>query len=276
MVFCLSLDQALDEALPPGAGDGPVRIGYADDTFVDGTATQVAQAWPHIEASLAAAGHSIQPIKCHLWSARHSQRCPDDERALAGLAELFPLTHGNLRIMGTEAGAGYTTAVGSQLREAAASAEERAQAAVDLCSHIEELATAELGIPRLAAAWTLLTKSASRALDFDARLVDPVVLRPVTSALDIALRRAADTICGKNLSDGVWNQATLSGPLAGCALRLPSAVLEAAFWSSWEAHETAAEDFSRQIGRYSKHRPANVDAERVADDDLRKSGVNVR
>ena len=73
--------------------------------------------------------------------------------------------------MGTEAGEGYTTAVGSnQTQGAAEEAHERAEAAAELCTHIEEMARADRGTPRLQAAWTLLTKCAARALDYDARL----------------------------------------------------------------------------------------------------------
>ena len=290
----MGLEQALDDALlrtphatthddahttthshsATPAGSPVARIGYADDTFIDGTASQVAAAWPLIQESLTAAGHEVQPAKCHLWAASERVRSTEDAEALVRLSQSFPLSTGNLCIMGTEAGAGYSTVVSSTGGAAAVEAAERARQAAELCEHISELATADLGAPRLAAAWTLLTKCAARALDYDARLVPPEVLRPVTSALDFALRRAAGGVCGKDFCDSAWAQATLPGPLAGCGVRLPSAVLTSAFWSSWEAHEVAAREFSRQLGRTSDHTRADAEAAQAAEG-LRGEGLIV-
>ena len=132
--------------------------------------------------------------------------------------------------MGTEAGEAYKTTLGDTGAVAAA-ARQRAQAAITLSRSIKELATTDLGIPRLGAAWTLLTKCCARALDYDARLVPSEALGEVTSALDDALRGAATAICAKDFPPEAWQQATLPGPLAGCGLRLPSAMLDVALWA---------------------------------------------
>ena len=172
---------------------------------------------------------------------------------------MFPATSGTITIMGTEAGAAYTTALGDA-KATADAARQRADTAVQLCRHVAELATTDLGIPRLGAAWTLLTKCCARALDYDARLVPSGALAGVTSNLDDAVRKTVTAVCAKDLPTDAWAQATLPGPLGGCGLRLPSAMLDIGLWASWEAHQGRAREICTTLGRPGDHAPADEEA----------------
>ena len=153
-VFCMDLEAAFDEADLEKLQ--VARVGYADDTFLDGHASDLERAWPAAMEALTRHGHEVQPAKCHLWAADNRERSLEDMTALANLSEIFPCTSGNLTVMGTEAGHGYATNIGDD-EAAAANANDRAEAAIEMCDLLKELATADIGTPRLASAWTLLT-----------------------------------------------------------------------------------------------------------------------
>ena len=148
-------------------------MGYADDTFLEAEPAQAQQAWHSIVGSLEAHGHEIQPSKCHLWHPRDTLREPQEADAFASMTARIPATTGHLTIMGTEGGRQYETAVGPDHAQAAEAARSRAEAACELCLHLQELISADLGHARLQVTWSLLTKCAARALDYDARLVPP-------------------------------------------------------------------------------------------------------
>ena len=236
--FCNGLEEVFAQSL--GDVSGVQRLGYADDTFLDAAPTAMMAQWPAILDALEAAGHEVSPAKCHLWRSPDQDNEDDEQRtAVVQFAQMFPATSGTITIMGTEAGAAYTTALGDA-KATADAARQRADTAVQLCRHVAELATTDLGIPRLGAAWTLLTKCCARALDYDARLVPSGALAGVTSNLDDAVRKMVTAVCAKDLPTDAWAQATLPGPLGGCCLRLPFAMLDIGLWASWEAHQGRA------------------------------------
>ena len=271
-VFCMDLEAAFDEADLEKLQ--VARVGYADDTFLDGHASDLERAWPAAMEALSRHGHEVQPAKCHLWAADNRERSLEDMTALANLSEIFPCTSGNLTVMGTEAGHGYATNIGDD-EAAAANANDRAEAAIEMCDLLKELATADIGTPRLAAAWTLLTKCTARALDYDARLVPSWVLAPVTERLGQKLREVGQTICGSALDDDRWIQLQLPGPLGGCGLRTPSTVMDPAYWASWATHEDAARELGRRLGREGDHTDADA-AAAIMEENLRVHGIQVQ
>ena len=102
----------------------------------------------------------------------------------------------------------------------------RAEAAKKLCEAIKELSVADVEGPIIAAGWAMLSKSAVRALDFDARLTP-----------SDTLQRAQE---GHNGSTGghpperggTQHCRPAPGSLGGCSLRAPSNVTaDAAFLS---------------------------------------------
>ena len=242
----LRIDKALRAAIP---ASGPCAcLGYADDTFIEGPAQSVEAVWAKLLGELETDGHTAQPSKCNLWAAGDVHRSDDDASALRRLAFKIHVTQGMLAIMGTEAGEAYRTAAGPY-GTGADHAAARADKAIELCMHIKELATTDIGISKLSVAWALLIKCAARALDFDARVVPPESLRPHAARLDVALRSAAEAVLGKQTSEAEWDQVCLPGPLSGCGLRLPTRVLEPAFWASWVANESRVRATCEQHGR---------------------------
>ena len=279
--FCYGLEDAFAKAMPEQDDLSPEcsspqqplrRLGYADDTFLDADPETLLQKWPAILAALQEAGHEVNATKCNLWTGADSTAMTAGmQAALQQLCETFPANAQAIKIMGTEAGSAYTTAVGEPGAMALA-AQARSDKAVELCKHVQELATTDIGIPRLGAAWTLLSKCCARALDYDARLVPSGALDAATSALDAALRDASTAICAKTLDDDAWDQLTLPGPLAGCGLRLPSAMADVALWASWEAHQSRARDICTVLHREADHADADEEA-RLAAEVLQRRGV---
>ena len=268
--FCYGLEAVFAQCLET-SGDAR-RLGYADDTFLDANPVALLDSWPLVLTKLEAAGHEINPTKCHLW---HSGHYADEAQSQASeqLAAMFPTTTTTITVMGTEAGGDHTLEVGPGA-DLAQTARKRAEAASAVAERICTLATSDLGIPKLAAAWTLLTKCCARALDYDARLVPSSVLGDVTSSLDKVLRKTADTICAKQLPDDAWDQLTLPGPLAGCGLRTSGAMLDIALWASWESHQRRARQICDDMQRAGDHRAAD-EAARAAQQALERRGLTV-
>ena len=242
--------------------------------FLDAEPTALLERWPIIVEALQRAGHEVNPAKCHLWAGPIRDLPAEQRQAATQLSQLFPATEGAIKVMGTEAGAAYTTAVGDPAATAAA-AQQRADAAIQLSTHIRELATTDLGIPRLGAAWTLFTECCVRAPDYDARLVPSLALASVTSALVDALRVTVSAVCAKDLPTDAWDQITLPGPLAGCGLRLPTAMADVALWASWDAHQERAREICADLGRSGDHAPADAEAAE-AQRELARRGLHVQ
>ena len=101
--FCYGLEDVFDEGLA-GAVDVQ-RLGYADDTFLDGTPESLLAQWPLLQAAFEAAGREAQPPTCHLLTHLDDAGSGHQAYELAHLGQIFDSTTGPLTIMGPEAGA---------------------------------------------------------------------------------------------------------------------------------------------------------------------------
>ena len=97
----------------------------------------------------------MQPAKCHLWHPGEVQRDSTAQHALEQLQATIPATTGHLKIMGSEGGRQYETAIGPDHSLAAEAAQARAETAIALCRHLQELIDADLGHARLQVTWSL-------------------------------------------------------------------------------------------------------------------------
>ena len=96
--FCFGLEDALDDGLQ--GADGLLRLGYADDTFLDGHPAAMETQWPSLLAALADAGHEVNPTKCNLWVGPPAHRAPADDAAVQRLCMLCPPVTGAITVMG--------------------------------------------------------------------------------------------------------------------------------------------------------------------------------
>ena len=261
--FCLSLEEAFQDT-DLAADLGCARVGYADDTFVSASARTLAAHWSGMINRLAASGFEAQPTKCGWLRAGGTEAVGADADGETLLSRFIPRREGAALIMGTEAGCEYATYLEEGEGTSAAAARERCQQAQRLCDAVVHLGKADLRLPTLAPAWTLLTKCAARALDYDARLVPVRTLSAVTRDLDASLACAAEQLVGADLTEKALAQVQLPGSLGGCGLRLPSTMVAPGLWASWCTHNQAMQQFSNDLGRCGVHAAAAAAAEEAA------------
>ena len=94
---------------------------------------------------------------------------------------------------------------------------KRAEAARKLCEAIKEMSVADVEGPSIAAGWAILSKSAARALDFDARLTASDILSKAHEILTSTLRDTTEALVGTHLSEEEHNTVSAPGPLGGCS-----------------------------------------------------------
>ena len=152
---------------------------------------------------------------------------------------------------------------------------KRAEAAKNLCEAIQEFCVADVEGSSIAARWAMLTKSAARALDFDARVTPSDTLLKAHEILTSTLRDTTEALVGTNLSEEEHKIVSAPGPLGGCSLRaLSSIIADAAFLSSWLCTRKAVQEHAEAMGRPLLHEPNRGEAER-ARINLQHTGVPV-
>ena len=194
----------------------------------------------------------------------------DERRLLHRMLEIVPRADHTPRVLGTIAQNqrwAMTKDLDEQDDEEADPARlaiKRAEAAKKLCEAIQELCVADVKGPSIAAGWAILSKSASRALDFDARLTPSDTLLKAHEILTSTLRDTTETLVGTNLSEEEHKIVSAPGPLGGCSLRAPSSIIaDAAFLSSWLCTRKAVQEHADAMGRPQLHEPDSEEAERA-------------
>ena len=265
------------------AADGkPVaRTAYADDSFLAGRLRRLERLWPRLRAALTRAGHEVQETKCALWLHRAANLTEDDLAALERLCARFKRAGPTLKILGSEGGDGYDTEIGGGVGTADC-AWARVEAMMELCSRIREMAAHDTTAPSKAAAWTLLTKSAARALDYDTRLVprDALTdaLKQATEALEATARAILDIGGGpadhEERWQKAWGQMQLPGALGGCGMRTAELLADAAAWAAWHGHVEAVQALGQKVGLPGDDQAARLQAE-AARTRLHQEGILV-
>lgn len=262
-----------DRCLVPGAAAGAARItrtAYADDSFLIGPASCIAARLPALVDRFAEAGQTVQLTKCALWLAEGVDRGPAEEAAIRQLEQLVGPRTAGLTLMGTEATADFMTPLADC--DALALTTKRADAATHLAEELSAMAASNEVAGTRAAAWVLLTKVAARALDYDVRVLAPAVAQPQVERLSATLQQHAALIAGAAFDPDAAAQAQLPGALGGCALRLPTTIARAAYWSSWEGQAAALRDLDVSTRRGDRA-AADAAAAAAAEELLREHGL---
>ena len=303
VAFCCALTRATSNAQV--AWEDDIAGGqYADDSFLHGPAGTMATDWQDLKEMLHEAGVILQDSKSMAYTPGEAELTEEQRRDLARLHEIVPRATEPPRVLGTVAermrcglspiqeqedevlgelerillGQEATDADASDPRQTTSDgrlAEERAAEATKVCNAIKELATADIHGPTLAAGWAILSKSAARALDFDARLTPSPDLAAAQATLRADLHEVAEALLGTSLSERAMGQLSSPGPLGGCGLRTPDMLAaDAAFFSSWATTKHAVQEHARAMGRPLDHIPDAQHAE-AAQQRLHDQGIAV-
>ena len=152
---------------------------------------------------------------------------------------------------------------------------KRAEAAKKLCDAIKEMTVADVEGPSIAAGWAILSKSAARALDFDARLTPSSTIQKAQEMLKNSLKDTTEALVGTYLNEEQHRIVSAPGPLGGCSLRAPTNIIaDAAFLSSWICTRKAVQEHANAMGRSLAHEPDIEEAE-IARANLQRTGVIV-
>ena len=255
------------------------RIGITDDFYLAGNIANIASKWPDLESSLEYHGHCLRRPKCSFWVPALDVVSVDDITAEAKakvlqLESIIPRTHGGLQMLGSAAQGKWRAAVGSTSLMGKA-AMERAEAAVQTCKRAATMASLRLAAGSVQAAWVILQKSASRALDYDSRLCPPEALAIQRTMLTDAMQEAANAILGRRLSVQSHEQMQLPGRFGGMSYRDVAAdQCAAGYWAAWKQHRQALPSIAAALGRPLRGEVDAAEAAEVAEV-LRKSGVEV-
>ena len=254
---------------------------YADDCFYHGPAGTVADNWEDLKEKLKEAGLELQDKKSAAYTPNTEIMSDDERKGLCRMLAIVPRADHPPRVLGTIAQNQHWAMTedfdekDDEEADPATLAIKRAEAAKKLCEAIKELSVADVEGPSIAAGWAILSKSAARALDFDARLTPSGTIQKAQEILKTALRETTETLVDIHLSDEEHNIVSAPGPLGGCSLRaLSNIIADAAFLSSWISTRKAVQEHANAMGRPLMHEPDSDEAEN-AKVNLQQAGVIV-
>ena len=214
------------------------RVALQDDTTHVGRAAALLRLWPNLQKELERAGHRLRPPKCACWFPGYDEVASTAlPQSAKELLDLVPRQCGGVEILGSTATAQHAMHAGCHIVAPAATA-KRTQAACDLIDKIVAFAQAQVDYKSFAKAWSLLSKCAGSALDYDMRVLPPAVVMPYCKQLEAKLRGAMERILGEPLSLAQWHQCALPTTFGGMALRAaaPERQAMASYWCSVDAH----------------------------------------
>ena len=232
LMFCFSLEYSFDQ-LSPAVSALITRVGYQDDQYLVGNVLEIAPHWSTILEALGAGGHNLNMIKSEVYLPR-LDNIPTDclPSALQTLLNLLKRSVGGIKCLGSAAEGRMETLLGP-FGLSATPANTRLENARQYAQRIEEFIDKSGDDQSLHVAWLHITKSLSRALSYDARLLFPETYNCVARQLDEWVVKLVQKLAGLSFNGTSIDQTSLPGPLGGLACRLPSHESDAAFLSTW-------------------------------------------
>ena len=200
VMFVLGLELALSK-LDALEANGLTRIGQQDDMTFIGSVAALNRSWNDIEWTLADAGR-LRGYKSAVWAP-----------GVGHFEDLeLPLEIRNLRerhgisLLGSAANVQHSMHVGlGQPAEPPAQTTERPERAPKTLQSIERLACDQHDHVSFVKAW--MSWGVAHALDYDFRLVPPLVMAPLQRRLENGLRQTFSVLLGGADSDLTWERA---------------------------------------------------------------------
>ena len=229
-------------------------LAYMDDVSLWGQLDHLGQTYSFYREALAEGGLQLKPEKCQLLAPQAIPGVPVQPATC--ITALGCSMHSDFEVA---VALNTTTARSADWSTPATSAveppvEKRARQAELLAEALVEVALS--GHPCAAhCAFVLGQRVLGPALDFDARVGDPSLVRPRLDRVNLAARKVLCASVGKvDLPELAWTQACLRGELAGFALRPPGRPgMHAA--ARWAAMRALTPLVTRAAATYCMQRP---------------------
>ena len=133
---------------------------------------------------------------------------------------------------------------------APAATADRVDKAIALFDRAVQLADAQHDHMSYQKAWTMVSKCAGPALEYDLRLLPPAAMAAPTAKLAAALRRTLQHLLAEPLTDQQWEQVALPTTYGGLGLRAASPAMHAtaSYWCSAAAEATIVPWLAADLG----------------------------
>ncbi len=219
----------MESALQRGLRDTKLtRIGYQDDTYVIGRASEVTDRWNLIEDELARVGHRLRAGKSQVWipaycDAEDLNDIRDVPEPVRSIAKHFP-TVSKLTALGT-------TVCGECRVEIDANGftskflSKRCDDALKFVATAQRMADAVVDNTCLHKIWLFVAKTVCHALDYDGRMLPSNIVREYADRLDrearkFAFRRLGITDANRKVNREAMDLARLPGKFGGMNFRV--------------------------------------------------------
>ena len=108
-------------------------------------------------------------------------------------------------------------------------AQKRLDDATELAGHVEAISQMHLDERKSEALWLMTSKSIARSLDFDAKVVNPVKMRPLARRLGERTKKICESLLERSLDEDMWTKMKLPTSLGGMGIREVTSQLEISF-----------------------------------------------
>ena len=151
------------------------------------------------------------------------------------LMERVPRSRYEIKALSSAADEEFSTYVGQQ--QVSEPAKKRAEQVERLCEELQKLLVAGIAESPHHAVWLLLSKSAARKLDYDARVCPWEELKEAMTKCELAVVDILQSLLGRPIDGDTLTQATLPGFFGGLGLRMTSRCADAHFVARTRATE---------------------------------------
>ena len=237
-VFCIFLREVLDSFLLKCKEQGiplPEKsitiCAYVDDVVLVVPPDLLTQVWPIFVQTLADFNLVVETSKCKVWR-------PSGKDIPVEVTSLVEPVKDGLPVLGTAAGGQHATILNVNNSPEAAEAltvdtQKRLSRAVEDSKLLLTMMETPLAVATKQAGWLMLVRSLAVRLDFDMRILPPLVLNGIVNSFQQVLLSTAESILDlSNITTVMQQQMQLPGHLGGMYLTSPFLKLRVAHLAS--------------------------------------------
>ena len=287
ILFAADIERTLNEGLP----NDVARVAIADDQYLAAPIADMAQAWPAVVDVLARNGYELAKHKCKYivpaWDMfeREGNQIADVQSlaessdpvhlSIAAFMKEVTREKGFLPMLGSSAQGKWETALGSTSRALDATAERVDTAIRDINALKLTMLEGEHDYV-VQAAWTIVSKSISHALDYDMRILPWEAIEPHAQRLREGVYGFLEDTLGVQLDATERSRVELPGPLGGLSLSIPMKTKAmGAFLACEEGLRSKVNTFASKLGKPARGKTSDETVAEQARSVLHESGIEI-